>query len=233
MNTAPDALPHGDLQNILQDRLEQLIPRLDAEMALLAVANATLEDIIREADTSQHRRATYSARDRSCYRVGAALEPGGGRGLDDVSLSGLDCLGGHGVALMVECAIEHPDAKTVSELLGLLFASAHGPLIRAWGGYARWHWMQELYVAETEAFLASRAGRDPRASWRRGSATARQMWLIAEIARVLAVVAPKSLLRGQAFDWIRARGGNPRWQTRPPTPKIPTLSSAHQVKSDD
>ncbi|TRW14506.1 hypothetical protein [Glacieibacterium frigidum] len=223
MKPAPAPCLPKQLDSDLHALAEGLIASLDGETRLLSLERARLDSLIQEAETAQHRRVRRSARDRACYRVGSAFEPGDGLGLDDVSLTGLDYLGRYGVALLVGVALNNPGARSLSQLLARLFASQAGPLIRSWGAYARWHWMQELYVAETTTFLASPAGRDPKATWRRGSATARQTFLIEEIARVLAVTAPRSMLRGEAFDWIMARGGNPRWKAAPPVPDLPSL----------
>src|SRR5690606_19010000 len=85
----------------------------------------SLDELIREAETYLHRRAAHSERDRGCYRVGAALEPYGGHLLDDVAFAGLDHLGAFGLLLLVQVALVNP-GRSLSELLGILFASESG-----------------------------------------------------------------------------------------------------------
>ena len=189
---------------------------------------ASLELLIREAETWQHRRAAQSARDRGCYRIGAALEPEDGHLLDDIAITGLDSLGAAGVVLLAQVALTNPHAS-LSGLLRLLFASPAGVAIRSRGTWARWNWLHKLYIAETSAFLESEKGQDPEARWRREKPSAAQIYIIKEIARALAVVAPALSTRGMAFDWILAQGGNPRFYSSPPLPAMPLYSREEKL----
>src|SRR5690606_31233929 len=166
------------------------------------------------------RRAANSARDRGCYRIGAALEPYEGHLLDDIALSGLDHLGAVGLVLLVDIAVRSPDLS-LSQLLDRLFRSNHGEVIRKWGEWSRWHWLSELVNRETNVFLASEKGRDPRQRWRSEEPTLNQEYLLLEIARIGGLIAPKLSTRGDAFEWIRDQGGNPRFRNPPPSPPLP------------
>ncbi|MBA2935142.1 hypothetical protein HZF05_13715 [Sphingomonas sp. CGMCC 1.13654] len=199
-------------------RFEQLRTSIDAVEIEITPRIASLDAMIREGETWIHRRAAYNERDKCCYRTGGALEPYGGHRLNDIQLSGFDALGAVGVLLLAEVAIGHP-GLAVSELLGELFESAHGPTLHAWGVWSRWHWCQTLYVEETETFLASPAASDP--SWRPKTVTPRQVYLIDEIARMLGEPVPTFTTRGEAFDHILAAGGNPRFTEKPPRPSLP------------
>ncbi len=180
----------------------------------------TLDELVREAETYLHRRAAHSERDRGCYRVGAALEPYGGHLLDDVALAGLDHLGAFGLLLLVRVALANP-GRSLSELLGLLFASESGREIRAWGVWSRCVWLRNLYVEETVNFLLTKKGQDPAQRWRKETITARQQHLLRELSRTLELGDPNLRDRGEAFDWIKALGGNPRFRGRPPMPTLP------------
>ena len=193
---------------------------LDGHIVSNDARSQTLDVLIREFENWQHRRAAHSARDRGCYRTGAALEPYGGHLLDDVALSGLDHLGAVGLVLLVQIAVDYP-GLSLSELLTKLFQSPHGTMVRQWGEWSRWHWLRALAHQETVAFLATKKGRDPKARWRNEEVTARQSYLILELARVLEIMAPEFATRGDAFDWIRAEDGNPRFHTAPPVPPLP------------
>ncbi len=221
MNIAPPVVSTTDLTSMAL----RLLATLDGYIISNQARAQTLDQLVRESQTWQHRRAAHSERDRGCYRAGAALEPHGGHLLDDVTLSGLDHLGAVGVALLVQVAVEHP-GLSLSELVGQLFRSTHGELVRRWGEWCRWHWLRELVHEETKAFLTTKAGRDPKARWRSASVTARQSYLILELARVLEIMAPEFQTRGEAFDWIYGQGGNPRFQTPPPTPPLPSFGVA-------
>ncbi|AMK22078.1 hypothetical protein [Sphingobium sp. TKS] len=181
-----------------------------------------LDDEIREAQTWAFRRAAYHERDRRCYRVGSAFEPGGGLDLDDVALTGLDCLGIRGVLLVAATARQHPNLP-LNGILKKLFASEAGQQIRAWGAWRRWHWLSDLYRAETQTFLNSKKGKDPAQQWRSGKPTAAQEHIIREIARLLQIDRPAFARRGDAFEWIKAAGGNPRFHEPPPLPDLPEI----------
>lgn len=202
---------------------ELLVATRDLRVSEEAHANL-LDEEIREAESWSMRRAARHERDRACYRAGAAFSPSGGPDFDDIALCGMDHLGAHGVLLLAETALRHPELP-LSALLRHLFQSEAGAAIRAWGVWRRWHWLADFYRAETEAFLASKKGRDPRQRWRREKVTVNQEHLIREISRYLQIVRPTFIDRGAAFDWIRDAGGNPRFRDAPACPPRPVLGS--------
>lgn len=211
-----------ELQTDLREQMGALLAACgDARIAEEARVSL-LDDEIREAQTWAFRRAAYHERDRRCYRVGAAFEPGGGLDLDDVALTGLDCLGLRGVLLIATTAEHHPTLP-LNGLLKKLFASEAGEQIRAWGMWRRWHWLSDLYRAETEAFLNSKKGKDPNARWRSEKPTAAQEHIIREASRLLQIERPEFTRRGDAFEWIKAAGGNPRFRDAPPLPALPGM----------
>lgn len=181
-----------------------------------------LEELVRETQTYLHRRAARDARDRACYRTGGALEPNDGHMLDDVALSGFDHLGPFALLLLLPIALAN-SGESFSGLLRLLFASEVGANIREWGVWSRLTWLRKLYWKETIDFLLTKKGSDPKQRWRSEKPTAQQKHLIREIARAFDMIEPKFALRGDAFEWIKAQGGNPRFHTPPPMPKLPSL----------
>lgn len=198
----------------------RLLTRLQTLRETTGRRQAHLDDLIRDAETWLHRRAAWNNRDRALYRTGAAFEPTGGHLLDDVQLSGLDALGARGVLLLAEVAANHPGLP-LSGIISILFASPHGPLITQWGRWSRFHWLSALHRAETEEFLQTKAGRDPKAAWRTRPVTKRQAFLAQEMVRALNVPPPEFRNRGEAFDWIYRQGGNPRFWEPPPAPELP------------
>ena len=183
-----------------------------------------LEDAIREANMWSSRRAAGLARDRSCYRLGAALEPAGGLAIDDVALAGLDALGVHGVALLAAQALVSPTGASLSELILAISRGKAGRSLRAWGVWARFNWLKSLYTKEVTDFENSRAGRDKARSWRRKPIRAGQAYLIRELARFLQVEPPGPDNRGAAHDWLLVQGGNPRFMVPLERPALPALS---------
>lgn len=219
----PDTLPPAPERD-LAGLAALLLSRISASLVRDEARRQDLDEAIREAETWQRRRAAHSARDRACYRIGEALEPKQGHLLDDLALTGFDHLGALGLLLLAEVALGRPGAS-VSELLEELFASEHGDSLRAWGAWVRAQWLQRLYDAETDGFLASVAAKDPKARWRRRPVTARQRYLAGQIARSLGLPEPALHDRGGAFDWIGRHGGDERLSRPPPAPPLPRSSA--------
>ena len=155
-------------------------------------------------------------------RVGAALEPTGGLEVDDVFLSGLDLLGGHGVALLAAAALAGPGGTSLSELMLRIARTDAGKVIRAWGVWSRFTWLRDLYQTAVLAFENSVAGRNPCGSWRKDAPTARQAYLAVELARFLQLEQPALATKGEAHDWLYTHGGNPRFLSRPDLPQLPS-----------
>jgi len=215
-----DRAPDDPVSSRLSAAAARLRTRLSAATSRVEARRALLDDLIRDAETWLHRRAAWNARDKALYRTGAALESYGGHLLDDIQLSGLDALGARGVLLIAETAAEHPDLS-LSQLIAMLFASDHGRLIAEWGRWSRLHWLSALHAEETEQFLRTKAGSDPKAAWRCRPPTRRQSFLASEMARAIGIEPPTLANRGDAFDWINEHGGNPRFWSLPPAPALP------------
>lgn len=206
----------------LADLANQLLALLDDRAVANEAREEELAELIREAETSIHRRAARNERDRGCYRVGAALEPNQGHRLDDIFLTGMDHLGSIGVALLAETALAHP-GESLSGLLRILSETEQGNHVREWGIWGRGTWNRKLYIWETEGFFRTKKGQDPQQGWRRQNVTRRQLYLISEICRCLIVLEPAPANRGEAYEWIKVNGGNPRFSNPPPVPPLPKL----------
>ena len=189
-----------------------------------AVRAAELDALIHDAQAREHRRAAFNARDASCYRLGSAFEPTGGLDLDPVALAGLLALGATGLLLLVRVALAMPEASLAGQMAAL-FRSQAGDAIRAWGVWSRWHWLRALHIEETETFLRSQAGRDPKAAWRRKPPTVNQTYLIEQICLDLQVELPRFRTRGEAFNWIEEMGGNPRYLSEPGRPDLAEIAA--------
>ncbi len=182
-----------------------------------AIRAGELASLIHDAEAREHRRAAFNARDAACYRLGSAFEPGDGLGLDPVALAGWLALGDTGLLLLLRQALAAP-GQSLSVSLAGLFDSPAGHGIRAWGVWARWHWLKALYIAETEEFLASPAAKRP--GWKTLPPKATQTHLIAAICADLQKEVQHFATRGTAFEWILAQGGNPRFNVAPPKPDL-------------
>jgi hypothetical protein len=208
----------------LADLTNQLLALFEGKGIANQGREEELEELIREAETSIHRRVERSERDRGCYRVGAAFEPQDGHLLDDVFLTGVDHLGSVGVALLAETALAHP-GESLSGLLRILSVTEQGRVVREWGVWGRGTWNRKLYLWETEGFFQTRKGSDPKQKWRGDTVTRRQLYLIGQICRCLDILEPAPANRGAAYEWIKANGGNPRFSSPPPVPPLPKLTT--------
>lgn len=154
---------------------------------------------------------------RPAIRLGGAFEPTSGLDLDPVTLTGFLSLGSIALLLLVRQAVDAPEAAIV-DLLAQLFRSPAGRVIRDHGVWVRWNWLRELYVAKTQDFFASRKGCDPKARWRSEKPTVNQIYIAAQICLDLQLEPRTFANRGEAFDWITLKEGNPRFAHEPAKP---------------
>lgn len=83
--------------------------------------------------------------------------------------------------------------------------------MHARGAELRWQWQHDLYHAEVDAFAASSAAQNQRAQWRKKPITRGQIYLIDEAIRCFELNPPALTTRGEAYEWLRRVGGNPRF----------------------
>lgn len=212
-----------DRSNRLKVSAATLYALVQTQGAQVAKRTASLDLLIHEAQAREHRRAAFNQRDKACYRLGGAFEPTGGLDLDPVALSGLLSLDLTAVVLLAQHAIEQPNLSFV-ELIGRLFRSPSGRVVRDHGAWERWNWLRNLYVKETETFFASRKGRDPKARWRKEKPSVDQRYLVEEICLDLQLEHRSFANRGEAHDWIKKQGGNPRFTREPARPDLTRLA---------
>lgn len=70
------------------------------------------------------------------------------------------------------------------------------------------------------------AGPQPQGGVAPQAAKADQVYLAAAICADLEIEQPTFKTRGEAHDWLRARGGNPRFKYEPPHPDLDRLAQA-------
>ena len=194
----------------------------DAQRTTQAQAGE-LARLMHNAEAREHRRAAFNARDKACYRLGGAFEPVHGLDPDPVTLTGFLALGSAALLMLVQVALQRPHETTAGHL-ARLFRSPAGRVIRAHGVWTRWNWLRNLYIEETETFLNSKKGRDPEARWRSEKPTVNQTYLVAEICLDLQLEVKEFTTRGEAFEWIERRGGNPRFAREPARPELGELA---------
>ena len=209
-----------DLFRHLANTANDILVFAAKERQIAEIRVGELEALIHGALAREHRRAAFNARDAQCYRLGAAFEPVDGLELDPVAMAGWLASGHAGLAALVGIAIKHPEGSLVDHLR-VLFRSELGQAIRAIGVWTRWNYLKSLYDTEVTQFLSSPGYH--RKAWRLKSPTAKQTYLIAEISLDLEIETPRFTKRGEAFEWILAKAGNPRFQNEPAAPDLAKL----------
>jgi hypothetical protein len=209
-----------DLSRHLAASARDLLVYAATERGIAETRVGELDALIHDALAREHRRAAFNLRDARCYRLGAAFEPVDGLELDPVAMAGWLASGHAGLAALVGIALKHPEGNLVDHLR-VLFRSDLGQPIRAIGVWTRWHYLKSLYDAEVTQFLSSPAYH--RKAWRSKSPTAHQTYIIAEISLDLEIETPRFSRRGEAFEWILAKAGNPRFQNEPARPDLAAL----------
>jgi hypothetical protein len=194
-------------------RIRDLLDRIGIEEA---AAVTPLNDLRREIHQYGKRRCDKEAsRDNLTYYLGFAFDVNDALNLDSLALTGLLSLPWEAFT----STFEGGAGKPVRLIDGLRLALVQPAVIewaRAQGVWLQWKRLEAIYREAVEDFRNSDAFRQP--GWRRKRVTRAQHYLIGEIHRILGVPVPALATRGQAYDFIAANGGNPRFLTAPPVP---------------
>lgn len=209
----------GDVQN---DPFHKLLEKLTAIDALgqlvLPRESERLAELKRQAAAAAKRRS----RDEQRYTLGGLMFSLDLNTLDYHALYGLLAHPDHLLVWAIE-ARASTGAGTLANIIRLILDDKErAGRCAEWGQHLAWSRMRQLYEAEVNAFISSeKCG--PKARWRRDPITAAQNYLISEICKLDSIENPTLTKKGQAFDWLRERGGNPRFLARPAP--MPLMSS--------
>lgn len=215
------------------DQCSATAEKLNAAAATLYVALASherktathcssLEKVLHDARAHVRRRAAFNLIDRKKYALGGAFELAGNLELDPIFLAGFLSHGALGVLLLTSVLSKSP-SLTFVEALAVLSDSEAGESLRDEGVWQSWNRLAEIYRKETEEFQRSREGRDPSQKWRSKKPSCNQTYIIAQICDLLQLEVRQFATRGEAFDWIRDRQGNPRFNKAPLRPDLSGL----------
>lgn len=196
-------------------RPQDLAARFELE---LAEVTAELKELERLAAAKGNRRGDRrkGGNDTQKYRLGSVfwVLMDDFTELDDLALIGLLSSGAQTLQLLSEFSRAEDD-DLLQPIMRIMADKDLYSSLRQRGGHLRWEKSRALYVTEVEEFARSPKARNPKAAWRRKSPTKNQIYLIREVVRCFDLTPPKICTRGEAFEWLYAAGGNPRFANPP------------------
>lgn len=202
------------------DEMFALRAELDAlELAIAderSVVAEKLPELRRQARADPKRRGRDGT-DTIKYALGSVLVMLDCVRIDSAALIGLFANPDLMLRWMVEARQEH-GPLTFAEMVAAAMADAQRyAWCKQWGICLQWRHRKNLYDASVTSFIESgRAG--PREKWRRDDVSDDQADLIVRICGWLEEPLPDLSTKGEAFEWIYERGGNPTYWAEPQLP---------------
>lgn len=191
--------------------IDGTIGKADRKVELV---HGELRELRRQACALPKRRGGAGSRDARKYALGSTLAVLGLADIDDIALLGLLAHPLQMLRWASSILSSTPDLGFGALIQTVLSDSHRRAWCEQWGRALWWRYRKALYDAEVTSFLNSgRTGRGER--WRRDQPTAVQLGLILDLCGVLHETGPKVGTKGEAFDWIYARGGNPTFWEEP------------------
>lgn len=198
------------------DRLQLLVAQLaeDTRLTSSVLGPSPMSEPAARMHQRQHAAVGNYGEGRASrvFKFGANAEVLNYLDLDPQEVLGLEAAGIHYALAIAEAAlVAGPDA-TRGDLLRHILGRPGEKDWRRSGAWVRFEAARDAYEDEVAAFLTWDAKRPAeRRRWRTRSTTLRQQWLIQLIADANSLPPPTFARRGDAFDWIFARGGHPRF----------------------
>lgn len=199
------------MDNALFPDLLEKLARIEAlGRSALTPASEDLAELKRQAAAAGKRRA----RDEKRYELGGLLLTIGFENIDYYALYGLMAHPDHLLKWSIETR-QRGEAQDLVHLIEKIFDDdRRAERCAEWGRYLSWASMRTLYEAEVTSFIASgKAGKEQQ--WRRDPVSSKQFYLIAQICKLEGIANPNIAKKGNAFDWLYERDGNPRYFKRP------------------
>ena len=212
--------------------MTETAPFLDAELAALmstldaldlqvsadiALVEDKLPELRRLAKGEPHRGGGAGSRDANKYALGSVLVMLGLEHVGDTVLLGLFAHPDLMLRWMAEARRSGP--QSFDALIGRILAEPERrAFCRQWGRILQWRYRKPVYDAAVTSFVESGLT-GPKEKWRKHDASDDQMALIAKLCELLDEPLPDLKTKGEAFDWIYERGGNPEYWAEPETPQ--------------
>lgn len=206
---------------LLDADLAALLSTLDACGARLNADIVVVEDKLPElrrlAKAAPQRRGGAGSRDAKKYALGSVLVMLGLEQVDDTVLLGLFAHPDLMLRWMAE-ARRTAGAQSFGALIALIMADPKRlAFCRQWGRILQWRYRKPLYDAGVTSFIeCGKTG--PEERWRQHDVSDDQAALVASLCDLLDQPVPALTTKGEAFDWIYARGGNPEYWAEPERP---------------
>lgn len=176
-----------------------------------------LTDLKREISGYGKRECDkVASRDNLVYYLGAAFEVNRALDLDSFALTGLLALPLDEFEELAFSDEENPPATLIDAIRHVLSMPPVLAWARAQGIWMQWKRLDAIYQSEVDEFRNSDAFVDKK--WRRKGISPAQHYIIGEIERLTGVSRPVVNNRGEAWEYIAAQGGNPRFLVAPPIP---------------
>lgn len=190
------------------------------------IAQAKLGELKRQARARPRRRGGAGSHETSKYAIGGAVLMLTGT-IDATTFAGFLAQTDMMLEWMVEARLAHGPLG-FGALVAIIFADARkADWCRRWGALIEWHHRKALYDASVTSFITS--GRDgPGEQWRRDEVTDDQVDLVKTLCTILDEPHPMLADKGEAYEWIRERGGNPAYWTPPPHPNNWSEDHGHE-----
>lgn len=208
-------LPLDD--DVLLGLLARLRPLERDARSETILAEQSLSELRRQARARPKRRGGEGSADAEKYKLGSVLVQLGFAGADDLALLGLLASGDRALQWLCEARLERGAIPFVELVSAAISKSGRLDWCREWGNY---HWRlhnKRAYDAAVTSFIeAGPTGAEE--GWRKHDASGDQIALIAKLCDLLDEPLPKGLTKGEAFDWIYERGGNPAHWHEPTEP---------------
>lgn len=202
--------------------LSVLLAELSAQQAQVSADIRIVEDKLPElrriAAAKQHRRGGAGSRDATKYEFGSVLVMVGLEQADSKAFLGLLAHPGLAVRWLGQAILDTGLTSFGELALHVLSDPRRLEFCRQWGRVLGWRYRKPLYDAGVMSFVNSgRAG--PHEPWRKKDVTDDQERLIDTLTDLLDQPRPDLATRGEAFDWIYERGGNPDYWREPELPE--------------
>lgn len=191
-----------------EPQVETFFAQADAKLAEISRAREDIAKRRRQLAEPSHKLVVANPTEmHHKITLGAVMVTFGLSAADGNALAGLLAMPAAEFAEMVELAAEaEPDLPAGNIITRLIDRKARE--LEARGQYETWLRRLEAYREDKAEWLERDEEFRLNGEWRTLPMTVDQRWLIRVTCRALRIAMPGHLLRGEASDWLAAKGAN-------------------------